>query len=88
MNEKMAERIVEKKLGELGQMLHKKKVEFSADSKAKLKYALSGSKQAFSSIFQCPKQNFIYQQRFNFTLYHPLYFPCTELYANTFFLLL
>lgn len=35
MNEKMAERIVEKKLGELGQMLHKKKVEFSADSKAK-----------------------------------------------------
>lgn len=35
MNEKMAEQIVEKKLDELGQMLHKKKVEFSADLKAK-----------------------------------------------------
>lgn len=35
MNEGMAERIVEKKLGELGQMLRKKGVEFSADANAK-----------------------------------------------------
>lgn len=35
MNEKMAERIVEKKLGELGQMLGRKNVEFFADDKVK-----------------------------------------------------
>lgn len=35
MNEGMAERVVEKKLGELGQMLARKNVEFSADREAR-----------------------------------------------------
>lgn len=35
MDEKMAERVVEKKLGELGKLLEKKKVEFAADKEAR-----------------------------------------------------